>query len=63
VAVQAILDRGELRDYHLAHAAKAELHVQLGQINKARAAWLQALALTQQGPQRRYIERRLKALE
>lgn len=63
VAVQAILDRGELRDYHLAHAAKAELHVQLGQVSKARAAWLQALALTQQGPQRRYIERRLKALE
>lgn len=63
VAVQAILDRGELRDYHLAHAAKAELHVQLGQVSKARAAWQQALALTQQGPQRRYIERRLKALE
>ncbi|MEX5340718.1 RNA polymerase sigma factor [Pseudomonas sp. I2] len=61
-AVEAILARGELLDYHLAHAARAELHHQLGQAEQARDAWRQALALTRQGPERRHIERRLKTL-
>ena len=61
-AVEAILARGELGDYHLAHAARAELHRQLGNLEQARAAWQQALALTHQGPERRHIERRLREL-
>ncbi|QXH34543.1 RNA polymerase sigma factor [Pseudomonas muyukensis] len=61
-AVEAILARGELGDYHLAHAARAELHRQLGNLEQARAAWQQALALTRQGPERRHIERRLREL-
>ncbi|NIE74289.1 RNA polymerase sigma factor [Pantoea sp. Tr-811] len=61
-AVEAILAAGELRDYHLAHAARAQLHQQLGKVDEARAAWQQALALTQQGAQRRHIERRLREL-
>lgn len=61
-AVEAILARGELLDYHLAHAARAELHHQLGQAEQARDAWRQALALTRQEPERRHIERRLKTL-
>ena len=60
--IEAILTRGQLRDYHLAHAACAELHRQLGHAEQARAAWRQALALTRQGPERRYIERRLREL-
>jgi len=60
--IEAILARGQLRDYHLAHAACAELHRQLGHAEQARAAWRQALALTRQGPERRYIERRLREL-
>ncbi|BBR55233.1 MULTISPECIES: RNA polymerase sigma factor [Pseudomonas] len=63
VAIEAILQRGELRDYHLAHAARAELHRQLGQDEQARTAWQQALALTRQGPERRHIERCLRELE
>ncbi|MNH31531.1 Tetratricopeptide repeat protein [compost metagenome] len=61
--VEAILAAGELRDYHLVHAASAELHAQLGHVEEARAAWKQALALTRQEPERRHIERRLQALE
>jgi RNA polymerase sigma-70 factor (ECF subfamily) len=61
--VEGILARGELLDYHLAHAARAELHYQLGQMEEARAAWRQALALTRQAPERRHIEQRLKLIE
>ena len=61
--VEAILAAGELRDYHLVHAASAELHAQLGHVEEARAAWQQALALTRQAPERRHIERRLQALK
>ncbi|WP_060510399.1 RNA polymerase sigma factor [Pseudomonas sp. NBRC 111124] len=61
-AVEAILAAGELRDYHLAHAARAEMHQQLGNVDEARAAWQQALELTRQEPERRHIERRLREL-
>ncbi|MNI07304.1 RNA polymerase sigma factor [compost metagenome] len=61
--VDAILARGELLDYHLAHSARAEFCRQLGRKQEARAAWERALALTRQEPERRFIEARLKALE
>ncbi|MFJ4351960.1 RNA polymerase sigma factor [Pseudomonas sp. NPDC089428] len=62
VAVEAILATGELRDYHLAHAARAQLHQELGNVDEARVAWQQALSLTHQAPERRHIERRLREL-
>jgi RNA polymerase sigma-70 factor (ECF subfamily) len=61
-AVDAILARGELTDYHLAHAARADLCRRLGMTNEARAAYRRALALTRQGPERRFLERRLAEL-
>ena len=61
--VDAILARGELLDYHLAHSARAEFCRQLGRKQEARAAWERALALTRQEPERRFIEDRLKALD
>ncbi|WP_313431057.1 RNA polymerase sigma factor [Pseudomonas sp.] len=61
-AVEAILTAGDLRDYHLAHAARAEMHQQLGNVEEARAAWQRALELTSQAPERRHIERRLRGL-
>ncbi|WP_085717124.1 RNA polymerase sigma factor [Pseudomonas sp. B28(2017)] len=61
--VEAILERGELLDYHLAHSARAEFCRQLGRKQEARAAWERALALTRQEPERRFIEGRLRALE
>jgi RNA polymerase sigma-70 factor (ECF subfamily) len=60
--VEAILARGELLDYHLAHSARAEFCRQLGRVEQAREAYERALELTQQEPERRFIEGRLKAL-
>ncbi|MGE8096384.1 RNA polymerase sigma factor [Pseudomonas fluorescens] len=60
--VDGILQRGELLDYHLAHSARAEFCRQLGRVEEARAAYLRALELTRQEPERRFIERRLSEL-
>lgn len=61
--VDAILGRGDLANYHLAHAARAELCRRLGRTAEARTAYRQALALAQQEPERRYLERRLESLK
>ena len=60
--VDAILDRGDLRDYRLAHAARADLCRRLGKIADARASYKRALALTKQEPERRFLERRIGSL-
>ena len=60
--IDAILERGDLRDYRLAHAARAELCRRLGRIDEARASFERALRLTQQEPERRFLERRLAEL-
>jgi RNA polymerase sigma-70 factor (ECF subfamily) len=57
--IDGILARGELRDYRLAHAARAELCRRLGRTSEARASFERALALTRQEPERRLLERRL----
>ena len=61
-AIDVILARGQLQEYHLAHAARAELCRQLGRPQQARAAYQIALGLTAQGAERRFIERRLREL-
>lgn len=61
--IDAILERGELTGYHLAHAARAELCRKTGRTDQARASWERALALAQQAPERRFIERKLRELE
>ena len=60
--IEAILARGELADYPLAHSARAELCRRLGKTAEARAAYERALGLTRQEPQRRFLERRLGEL-
>jgi RNA polymerase sigma-70 factor, ECF subfamily len=60
--VDALLAGAELRDYHLAHAARADLCRRLGRADDARESYLRALALTGQGPERRFLERRLAEL-
>ena len=57
--IDAILAHGDLTDYHLAHAARAELYRRLGRTADARAAYERALSLTQQEPERRFLTRRL----
>ena len=60
--IDAILARGELSDYHLAHAARADLCRRLGRTTQARASYKRALALARQEPERRFLERRLAEL-
>jgi RNA polymerase sigma-70 factor (ECF subfamily) len=62
VLIEAIPARGDLANYHLAHAARAELCRRLGRTAEARASYRQALALAQQEPERRFLERRIAEL-
>jgi len=61
--IEAILARGELADYHLAHSARADLCRRLGKKDEARSAYQRALALTQQEHERRFLENRLRELD
>ena len=60
--IDAILARGDLTGYHLAHSARADLCRRLGHVEDARASYERALELTQQGPERRFLEGRLREL-
>jgi len=60
--IDAILVRGDLLDYHLAHAARADMCRRLGRTAEARTSYEAALALTRQEPERRFLEGRLNAL-
>src|SRR5262249_38744489 len=55
--VDGILERGDLVDYHLAHAARADLNRRLGNKLGAIASYQQALSLAKQEPERRFLER------
>jgi RNA polymerase sigma-70 factor (ECF subfamily) len=61
--VDALLARGGLEHYHLAYSARADLCRRLGRRDEARASYERALALTQQEPERRFLERRLRELD
>ena len=60
--IDAILARGDLANYHLAHAARADLCRRLGKTTEARESYQRAIALTQQEPERRFLERQLASL-
>jgi len=60
--IDAILARGDLADYHLAHSARADLCRRLGRTADARSAYRRALDLTRQEPERRFLQRRLDGL-
>ena len=60
--IDALFARGELDDYHLAHAARADLLRRLGRNAEARAAYERALTLARQEPERRFLEKRLVEL-
>lgn len=61
--VEGILARGELLDYHWVHSARGEFCRQLGRVKEARAAYEKALSLTQQAPEKRFLEQRLAELQ
>lgn len=60
--IDAILARGDLNEYHLAHAARADLCRRLGRTAQARASYERAVTLARQEPERRFLERRLAEL-
>ncbi len=60
--IDLILGRGDLADYHLAHAARADLLRRLGRVDDARVAYIRALALARQEPERRFLAMRLAQL-
>lgn len=59
VLIDALLGGGALRDYHLAHAARADLLRRIGRLDEARAAYETALSCVRQEPERRFLQRRL----
>lgn len=61
--IDAILSRGELANYHLAYAARADLCRRLGRTAEACASYKKALSLTQQEPEQRFLKRRLDELK
>lgn len=60
--VDELLARGELADYHLAHAARADLCRRLSRVEEARTSYLRALELARQEPERRFLQRRVNEL-
>ncbi|MEO1402170.1 MAG: RNA polymerase sigma factor [Cyanobacteria bacterium J06635_1] len=61
--IDDILAQGDLANYHLVHAARADLCRRSGKIADAIEAYQRALALAKQAPERRFLEKRLRALK
>src|SRR5215472_6369874 len=61
--IDALLEHGELANYYLAHSARAELYRRLGRTPEARASYEKALALTQQEPERQFLQERIRQLK
>jgi RNA polymerase sigma-70 factor (ECF subfamily) len=58
--IDAIAARGDLRDYHLLHAARADLLRRGGEAREAASSYARALELVSNESERRYLERRLR---
>jgi RNA polymerase sigma-70 factor (ECF subfamily) len=61
--IDAVLEHGELANYYLAHSARAEMYRRLGRTAEARSAYEKALALTQQEPERQFLQERIRQLK
>ena len=60
--VDELMAQGHLHDYHLAHATRADLYRRMGRVKEARDAYQDALRLTRQGPEQRFLQQRLDDL-
>lgn len=60
--VDELMAQGHLHDYHLAHATRADLYRRMGHVKEARDAYQDALRLTRQGPEQRFLQQRLDDL-
>src|SRR5580693_6486637 len=61
--IDAVLDHGELANYYLAHSARADMYRRLGRTAEARASYEKALSLTQQEPERQFLQARIRQLK
>src|SRR5450631_1645097 len=61
--IDAVLEQGELADYYLAHSARADMYRRLGRTAEARTSYEKALALTQQEPERQFLQERIRQLK
>jgi len=61
--IEAVLEHGGLANYYLAHSARADMYRRLGRTAEARASYRKALALTQQGPERQFLQERIRQLK
>jgi predicted RNA polymerase sigma factor len=61
--IDAVLEQGELANYYLAHSARADMYRRLGRTVEARSSYEKALALTQQEPERQFLQERIRQLK
>jgi RNA polymerase sigma-70 factor (ECF subfamily) len=61
--IDALLEHGELANYYLAHSARADMYRRLGRTAEARSSYEKALALTQQEPERHFLQERIRQLK
>src|SRR6202023_3402491 len=61
--IDAVLEHGVLANYYLAHSARADMCRRLGRTAKARSSYEKALALTQQEPERQFLQERIRQLK
>ncbi len=61
--IDAVLEHGELANYYLAHSARADMCRRLGRTSEARSSYEKALALTQQEPERQFLQERIRQLK
>jgi RNA polymerase sigma-70 factor (ECF subfamily) len=61
--IDAVLEQGELANYYLAHSARADMYRRLGRTDEARSSYEKALALTQQEPERQFLQERIRQLK
>ena len=61
--IDAVLEQGDLANYYLAHSARADMYRRLGRTAEARSSYERALALTQQEPERQFLQERIRQLK
>ncbi len=61
--IDAVLEHGELANYYLSHSARADMYRRLGRTAEARSSYEKALALTQQEPERQFLQERIRQLK
>jgi RNA polymerase sigma-70 factor, ECF subfamily len=61
--IDAVLEHGELANYYLAHSARADMYRRLGRTAEARSSYEKALKLTQQVPERQFLQERIRQLK